>query len=167
MKIKAEYVFDKGIDDTIAVLVHKTIGNVDYFLETMPDLTYAKCLERKDHEDGRIAVKMEMCAHGQIPKAAQHVVKPEMLTWQEISMWDPSTKRYNFQIKTKFFTNKVSCRGYWGYREQGPDKTVQFCVGVLEIKIPLIGGIIERAVWPALKKNWDENYKIVKKKFGI
>lgn len=165
MKIKAEYVFNKPMDETIEILVHKTIGNVDYFLETMPDLTYAKCLERRDDPDGKIHVKMEMCAHGKIPKAVQHMLKPEMLTWQEISTWDPNTKRYMYQVKTKYFTNAFVCKGIWGYKEKSPNSTVQFCEGILEIKIPILGGIIEKAIWPALKKNWDENYKIMVKRY--
>ena len=165
MKIQASYEFPADMEKAISILVYQTIGNEAYFRETMPDLTYAKCLERRDDPDGKIHVKMEMCAHGQIPKAVQHLLKPEMLTWQEISTWDPATKRYTYQVKTKYFSNMFVCKGYWGYRETGPNKTVQYCDGIIEIKIPIFGGIIEKAIVPNLKKNWDENYKIMIKRF--
>jgi hypothetical protein len=167
MKIQAEYMFKVPMDKAIEILVHKSIGNVDYFMETMPDLTYAKLLERRDDPDGKIHIRMEMCAFGQIPKAAQHILKPDMLVWQEISTWDPAKRTYTYDIKTKHLTKLFTFKGIWGYREAGPDKTVQFCHGEVNIALPLIGGLIEKAIWPALKKNWDENYKIMTKKYNM
>jgi len=167
MKITAHYDFDGDKKKVIDALVYKCIGNVDYFLETMPDLTFCKLLERKDEADGRIFVRMEMCAHGQIPKAAQKLLSPDMLTWQEISVWDPSTEKYTFKIKTKFFTKQFQFTGYWGYKELDNGKTRQYCDSEVLVKVPIIGGIVEKAIGPALKKNWDENFVMVKKMFGI
>jgi len=167
MRLKAEYIFDADMERTIQVCVTNNIGNVQYFKETMQNVSSVKLIERVDYPDGRIHVKMEFCAHGQIPKAVQHLLKPEMLTWREISTWDPATKRYNFEVKPHYFSNMFSCRGYWGYAERGPKKTAQFVDGVLEIKIPIFGPIVEKAVWPVLEKNWIESYEITKKKYNI
>jgi len=167
MKLKAEYIFDADMDRTLEVCVTNTIGNVQYFKESMQNVSSVKLLERKDYPDGKIFVRMEFCAHGQIPKAVQHLLKPEMLTWQEISTWDPATKRYNFDIKPHYFSNVFSCKGYWGYEVKGPKKTSQYCIGNLDIKIPIFGPIIEKAIWPNLEKNWQESYLKTKKKFNI
>jgi hypothetical protein len=167
MKITAHYDFDGDKKKVIDCLVYKSIGNVDYFLETMPDLTYCKLLGRKDEPDGKIHVKLEMCAHGQIPKAAQKLLSPEMLTWQEISYWDPAKEQYHFKIKTKYFTKQFDFTGYWGYKELGNGQTRQFCDSDVNVKVPILGGIIEKAIGPALIKNWDENYVMVKKMYGI
>jgi hypothetical protein len=167
MKLKAEYIFDADMKRTIDVCVMNNIGNVQYFKDSMPNVSSVKLIERVDHPDGRIHVKMEFCAHGQIPKAIQHIIKPEMLTWREISTWDPNTKRYNFEIKPHFMPNMFSCKGYWGYVERGPNKTAQFVDGVLEIKVPIFGPMIEKAIWPNLEKNWQESYVLTKKANGI
>jgi len=167
MKLKAEYVFDADMDKTLDVCVTKTIGNEEYFKEMMPNVSSVKVVQFKTRPDGKQDVKYEFCAHGQIPKAIQHLLRPEMLTWWEISTWDPATKKYNFEIKTHFFTNLFTCKGYWTYESRGPKKTAQICIGVLEIKIPIFGPMIEKAIWPNLEKNWEESYRQVKKKFGI
>ncbi len=167
MKLKAEYVFDADMARTLEVCVYQNIGNVEYFKESMSNVASVKLVERKDYPDGKIHVKMEFCAHGQIPKAVQHLLKPEMLTWREISTWEPATKRYNFEIKPNYFSNVFSCKGFWSYAEKGPNKTSQFCDGVLEIKIPIFGQIIEKAIWPNLEKNWIESYEKTKKKYNM
>jgi hypothetical protein len=64
-------------------------------------------------------------------------------------------------------SNLFACKGYWGYAERGPNKTVQFVDGVLEIKVPIFGPLIEKAIWPNLEKNWQESYELTKKKHGI
>ncbi len=167
MKLKAEYVFDADMARTLEVCVTNNIGNVEYFKESMSNVAEVKLIERVDHPDGRIHVKMEFCAFGQIPKAVQHLLKPEMLTWREISTWEPATRRYNFEIKPHYFSNVFSCKGYWGYKELGPKKTLQFCDGSLDIKIPIFGPMIEKAIWPNLEKNWIESYQKTKKQHNI
>lgn len=167
MKLKAEYVFDADMERTLDVCVYKVIGNVDYFKETMDNVSSVKLVERVDHPDGRIHVKMEFCAHGQIPKGIQHIIKPEMLMWREISTWDPATKRYNFEVKTHYLSNLFTSKGYWTYVAKGPNKTAQVCDGVLQINIPIFGSMIEKAIWPVLLKNWDDSYKIMKSKNNL
>lgn len=167
MKINAEYIFDADLQRTIDVCVHQVIGNAEYFLENMQNVSSVKVVNRKDHPDGRIDVAMDFCAHGQIPKAVQHILTPKMLTWRETSSWDPATKKYIFSIRTNFFTNLFSSKGYWLYTEKGPNKSSQACFGDLKINIPIFGSIIEQAIWKELKKNWDESYHAMKKKNGI
>ena len=140
MKLKSEYVFNADLEKTIDICVTKTIGNVDYFKETMANVSSVKLIERKDLPDGKIHVKMEFCAHGQIPKALQHILRPEMLTWREISTWDPATRRYNFEVKTRYFTNMFTSKGYWEYISRGPNKTAQVCNGILEVNYPALTG---------------------------
>lgn len=167
MKLKSEYIFNADMAKTIDICVTQTIGNVDYFKETMPNVSSVKLIERKDQPDGKIHVKMEFCAHGQIPKAIQHIIKPDMLTWREISTWDPNTRRYNFDVKTRFFSNVFVSKGYWEYNTRGDNKTAQTCNGLLEIRIPIFGPIIEKAIWTNLEKNWDESFQVMKKKHGV
>ncbi len=167
MKLKAEYIFDADMKRTLDVCVYNNIGNVEYFLNSMENVSSITLVERKDHPDGRIHVKMDFCAHGKIPRAVQHLVKPEMLTWREISTWDPNTLHYDFEIKPYAFRNVFVCKGYWGYKEVAPNKTSQFVDGVLQIKMPIFGDLVEKAIWPVLEKNWIESYEKTKKEHGI
>lgn len=167
MKIYAEYIFDADLERTIEICVHNIMGNVEYFKAEYENVADVELIERIDHPDGKIHVKLDFCAHGHIPRVVQHLLKPKMLTWREISTWDPATRRYNYQIKTYYFTKVFNCRGYWAYEEIEPGKTSQKCIGTLNIRIPVFGPLIEKEIRKNLKKNWDKATARLKKKHGV
>jgi len=167
MKFNVEYIFKADLQRTLKICVYDVIGNVDYFKESYENVADVELLELKKHDDGKIDVKYEFCAHGHIPRAAQHVIKPEMLTWHEISTWDPAKNTYTFKIRTMHFTRVVKIQGQWIYKEKTKGKTSQICKGTLRIGIPIVGKIVEKAVWSNLKKAWDQNYRDLQKQHGI
>jgi hypothetical protein len=166
MKIDAEYVFNCPLEKTLDICVNQTIGNLQYFKESFENVADVKLIKLEE-KDGKKHVIYEFCAHGQIPKAVQHLLKPDMLTWREISYWDSQKKEYHFSVKPHYFTNVFTCKGYWGYMERGPEKSAQVCHGDLIIRIPIFGNLVEKAIWTNLKRNWDDSDKKMKKKHGL
>lgn len=166
MRIDAKYPFNCDLDKTIDICINQTIGNVEFFKKNYENVADVKVLDLKE-KDGKKYVTYEFCAYGQIPKAVQHILKPEMLTWREESYWDSAKKEYVFNITPHFFKNVFTCKGKWVYSSTGAGKSLQECRGELTIKIPIFGQIIEKAIWTNLKKGWDDSDKQMKKQHGI
>jgi hypothetical protein len=108
--------------------------------------------------------------HGQIPKIAQKVVRPETLTFLELSLWDDETTTFTTKIIPHYFKDKFICRTISAWAADGPDKCKRTFSGSLVIKFPVFGGILEKTIIDQLKKNNDQNAVMVKaaltKRFG-
>lgn len=161
MKLEGEWVFDGPVDKVVYILMEsdKEITKP----EELPNVKSRKVLKEKWEGDKKY-ITVEWCAHGEIPKAAQRIIKPKMLTWIEESVWDRKERTYLFKIKTHYFTNLVKCFGTVSFHPKGQTKTIKKLDGILEINIPLIGKIMEKAVARHLYINFDKEHEISSKK---
>lgn len=166
MKMDASYIFNCDVEKTVNICVDQTLGNTEFFKKNYENVADVKVVELKE-KDGKKYVKYEFCAYGQIPKAVQHILKPEMLTWREESSWDPVKREYVFKITPHYLKNVFKCSGKWVYSSKGQGKSVQECKGELKINIPIFGQLIEKTIWSNLKQSWDESDKAMKKTHGI
>ena len=159
MKYKLEHRFKgKPVKDAIEFLCEE-YG----FDETqMENVTGSTLLEEKITDESKFW-KRQWCVHGQIPKVAQQLIKPKMLTWIEFTEYDRVNKKYKTWIETYFFKDMVKCEqtGYYIIVNDGEFIRVQ--EGYIRIKFPVIGPILEEVIVKHLKKNWDDEYKISRK----
>jgi len=167
MKFKQQRIFNYPVDTV-----------TDYFLEnekpaydmnSLENVTQWKIIKEENVDHRRVGTK-EWCAHAQIPPVLQKIVKPEMLTWYEHSVWDRQTKTYSFQIEPFYLKNKVKCGGKTSYTAKGGDKTQRTFEVELHVSIPVLGGVFESLIVQLLKKNEEQDYQLcraaLKKAFG-
>lgn len=133
-----------------------------YDLLDLPNVSSSKPLSERDEGDKRY-IKAEWCVHGQIPKLAQKLVKPDMLTFVEDSVWDRKTKTYSTKIIPHHFANKVNCRHKVEFKDNGDGRTQRIISGFFEVTIPIIGPVFEMAVIGHIKQNAQEDYNISNK----
>ncbi|HOX29432.1 MAG TPA: hypothetical protein PLQ76_09800 [bacterium] len=167
MRFKIEHRFEGApIDAVLEFLTEEFIFDAN----KLPNVQGSKLLEEKITEDMKYW-RNEWCAHGQIPKIVQHIIQPKMLTWVEETTYYRKKKEYYTKITPFFFRNVFKCenKGYFVRVSDHEVKRVQ--EGLLEIKIPVFGQMIEETIISHLRKNFDEEYKvsskIVKEKFGV
>lgn len=130
-------------------------------MDKMPNVNEYRevSVERKG---SKIFKKCEWCVHGKIPKMAQKVIRPEMLTFIENTVWDDETTTFTTKIIPHFFKNQFDCRTQSKWGSAGEGKTVRKFQGNIIIKFPLIGPPVEKAIIQQLKANNDRNAVLVR-----
>jgi len=73
-------------------------------------------------------------------------VEPVRLTWVEESTYDRAAHRTEFHIVADHYPDRIRCAGTVELHDDGQGGTRRIAEGKLEVKIPLVGGKIERAV---------------------
>jgi hypothetical protein len=138
-------------------------------MEDLPNVSQRKPLER--HREGaRFYFKNNWCVHGQIPKIAQKIVSAETLTFVEESVWDDNARAFTTRIVPHFFKDKIICRTTSAWSAAGPNRAKRTFSGTLVIKFPIFGALLEKTIIDHLKKNNEENARILpkglEKRFG-
>ena len=166
-RYRSERKFNYPVDDAVRVFLDG--GEDAYDMHELENVTAWKVVKEEDDGVRRVGTK-EWCAHGQIPRAAQHIFSPKMLTWFEHSVWDRQKKIYSFEIEPRYLRKQISCKGQTAYMADGPDKMKRIFEITLKIDIPLFGPILEAAIMELLKKNEEQDFKCcaqsLEKKFG-
>ena len=106
----------------------------------IPDIKEIKVLSRKE-EGGAIQLHNEWIAATEIPAAFKMFLKPEHLRWDDFAIWKDGEWACEWRIKTRVFTDAVSCSGRNVFVEDGPDKTRVKLQGDLTIKLEAIPGV--------------------------
>jgi hypothetical protein len=157
MKMYIEHKFDYPMDLVLKVTHYDVVADPSIY-ENMPNVTSVKRSHFFQHPDGRQDIEYTYCAHGQVPPLAQKLIKPNMLSWREISRWDPASRIYYFEIAPFFLANLFMCKGTWKYEERA-GKVHLIMNSDIHVKVPLIGPIVEQAISKELTKNQNDNHK--------
>lgn len=105
----------------------------------LPDIKSIRVDERKDEGD-RSELVNSWEAETKIPKVAQAVIKPEMLTWLDFATWNLEDYSCEWRIQTRMFTEQVRCGGRNVYVEDG-EATILKIRGDLEVDLKGIPGV--------------------------
>ena len=79
-------------------------------------------------------------ANADIPKLAQAVIKPDMLSWEDHALWDGENWTCEWRVKTHFFSERVTCKGKNKFLEQGGETILQIR-GDLDIDFTGLPGV--------------------------
>jgi hypothetical protein len=164
MDFRMEHIFDWPASRIVPIL---SAGEDIVPMEDLPNVSQRKVLERK-RSGSKMYSKLEWNVHGQIPKIAQKIISPEKLNFIEESMWDDDTQTFSVRITPHFFKKQIICKttSSWSDHDGGA-KSKRVFGGSLEIRIPVIGPIMERTIIDYLKKNNDENAVMVRKALAM
>ncbi len=166
MKFKIQDRFEGGPFDEV---VHYLTEEYVFEPANLPNVKGNKLLKEVLTEDTKYC-KYEWCAHGQIPKVVQHILKPQMLTWIEETTLDRKAKVFKTKITPFYFKSVVSCESTLYFVKKSDDELVRITDGFLNIRIPIFGIIIEEVIIAYLKQNFAAEHKVtfkfIKEKFG-
>ena len=158
MKFTTTHTFEWPAEKIIGLL---KAGEDLFPMENLPNVNARKPLEQK-RQGSKIFRKYEWCVHGQIPKIAQKMLRPEMLTFIEESVWDDDRCTFDSRILPHYFKNAITCESTSAWRESGAgverriDSTVR-------VAIPIVGPVVEKAVVEAFRKNNDMSAGLIRK----
>jgi hypothetical protein len=153
------YRFTDYYDSILEVVVNLLMETTLYNMQDLPNVSNNQPLEERDTGDKKY-IKVKWNVHGQIPPIAQKLVKPEMLTFIEDSVWDRKTFTYSTKIIPNFFRNQINCQHKLEFLDNKDGRTKRIMSGYFEFKVPVIGPIFETFVIKYLKQNAEEDFKI-------
>jgi hypothetical protein len=130
-------------------------------VKVYPNVT--KTTVKSKETNGHITkIVVETLANGDIPPALRKIILPKMLTWTEYGTWDAEKKVYEYKVKTFFFSNITNIWGRISYKEPEPGKTLRRIEAGIEIKMPILGQIVEKKVSEVQLANLDLDVKAMR-----
>ena len=106
----------------------------------IPDISKILVHKRADTAAG-IDLHNEWFADTEIPSVARKFIKPEHLRWDDHATWNDEGHYVDWVIKTRVFTDSVTCSGRNTFIEDGPNSTQVQLQGSLTISVKAIPGV--------------------------
>ena len=107
----------------------------------MPNIDRVEIVSREDADDQKTKLVRHWYAKGEIPKMVRTMIKPEMLRWKDVALWDPADYTCAWSLETFFFTENIRCKGLNYYRSHGENNTSIEITGDLTIDLSNISSI--------------------------
>ena len=106
----------------------------------IPDIEKIVVHSRKESDAG-VDLHNEWVADTEIPAIASKIIKPEHLRWDDYAKWNDAGFYVDWTIKTRVFTESVTCSGRNTFVEDGADRTRVKLTGNLVIQLKDIRGV--------------------------
>jgi hypothetical protein len=77
------------------------------------------------------------------------------LSWDEEGSFDPKTKRYRFKVRPASMPDKTTIEGEIWCEARGDKKCERIAKTNIEVKIFMVGGIVEKRIEADMRKSYD------------
>lgn len=145
MRFERHQVFGGSVDEVIDVLVDPA------FYPRLAEIEHLGAAELVDvaHAAGTVRFSVRYRVDVDLPAAARTWIHPERLSLVEEAELDRGTGTGSFRMVPDHYGHLLHCRGEYRFTElvDGCSRTMS---GTLAVRIPLLGGKIERVVLDGL-----------------
>ena len=100
---------------------------------------------------GSLVVRVRYAFTGTISGPAAMVVDADKLTWVIETTYDPSTHTGTLVVVPDHYEGMLRCRGTLTLADRD-GATLETVAGLLEVKVPLVGGAAEKAILGGLTR---------------
>lgn len=100
-----------------------------------------------------IQLQVRYCFTGNLSSAARAVIDPRKLTWVDHTELDKKLHEMRFRMVPDHYQDRLECHGRHRFESSPGSRTTQIMEGEIEVRFPLVGGAVERAIIDGLKKN--------------
>ena len=157
MRFRLEHRFDAPLERVERAILDPSF---DAQLAELPNVKERSVLEHEDRPDGSVHRKVRYRLHASLPSAVTRVIGTHDVQWVEASDFDPATHTWRFEIHPDLRGVGFDCRGTITLRSQGPG-TVRELSGEVKVKVPLLGGRVEKAIVEGLTENMDAESELL------
>ncbi len=125
-------------------------------LDKMPAFRSRDLVSKTDNGDGSITWRFKVVAGGDVPPAVRKVLSEEMLTWHEDTKFVPAEHTIHWTITplAERAQKLLESHGIWKLIPAGKG-TRRVIEGHINVKVPLIGKLVEQYLAGELKRNYD------------
>lgn len=120
----------------------------------LPNVSGVELLERRE-EGSRVHLVNRWRARGQVPKVAQGIVDPDMLTWIDRAVWDEEDWSCTWVFEPGFLPGKVDARGRNAFLPDGEGHTEVRIRGDLRLPesgLPGVPSLAAKVVVPQIER---------------
>ncbi|HVF13816.1 MAG TPA: DUF2505 family protein [Acidimicrobiales bacterium] len=157
MNFRLEQDFPGGVDEVADAFVDPELFA---HLRDNVDLGRPELLERVDRGD-TVHLRVRYAFTGELTPPLSAVIEPARITWVEESNLDRRTRRTEFHIVADHYPDRLRCAGTVELHDNGAGGTRRVAAGKLEVRAPLIGAKIERAVVEGLMEQATTQARVV------
>ncbi|HEY1100122.1 MAG TPA: DUF2505 domain-containing protein [Myxococcota bacterium] len=125
-------------------------------LDKMPAFRSRDLVSKTDNADGSTTWRFKVVAGGDVPPAVRKVLSEDMLTWHEDTKFVPNEHTIHWTITPLAESAKklLTSHGIWKLIPSGAG-TRRVIEGNIDVKVPLIGKVVEQYLAGELKRNYD------------
>ena len=163
MKFSMYHYFDWPVEKITSIM---KAGEDLYPMEDLQNVSARKRI-RQERVGSKIHRVYEWCVHGQIPKIAQKIIRPDMLTFTEETVWDDDLCSFTSKITPHFLGNTIYCVTSSTWSAGGENRARRHVESTITINIPVIGPVAEKAIVDHFKKNNDQSAELVRKHLAL
>lgn len=120
-------------------------------LKDLPNVGERVVTEQRERSDGTVRRVVHYEFDGRLPPAVEKIIGAKMVSWDEIGVFDPAGHEWAFEIDPHVLADRFECHGTYTFREEG-GTTVREVAVELEVKIPVVGGRVEKAIAEGLEE---------------
>jgi hypothetical protein len=128
-------------------------------LAALPKLGRPELLSR-DVDGDTVHLRVRYRFTGELSSAVTAVVDPRKLTWVEDAVHELGAYRAEFRMIADHYADRFACSGSYWFAADG-DATVRHSEGDLKIRMPLVGGRVERAIVSGIGEHLDAEVAVV------
>ncbi len=151
MKIDVRHEFPYSAE----TVYHVFRDRMQEYVRFCPNLTKVVIEQRMDVSETITEMRVRWHGLGQIPELIRHLLKPEMISWEDWETWDSTARECRWVIKPFYFREFVKCEGAWRFESLGENKCAARCDGVFIVdikKFPPFPEFIVKKASPAIEK---------------
>ena len=136
----------------------KLFFDPDWTRELILDgLGFNKCEVGDLERDGDITTrKMRVEPKIDVPGPVARLLGPR-LGYTEHGTYDETAKTWNYKLVLSVLSSQIQLGGDVHIEPKGEDKCVRVSKIWVKVKVPLIGGMVEKAAEKNMRKGWDDS----------
>ncbi len=131
-------------------------------LAELPTLGAPELLDRTlDGDTVQMRVRYRFTGH--LSAAVTAVIDPAKLTWVDVSHHDRTTHHVTFHLEPDHYADRFRCHGSYRFHADPQDRrvTVRTAEGDVKIRMPIVGGSVERAIVSGLEDHLADEIPIL------
>jgi hypothetical protein len=124
-----------------------------------------------DHEDDgtRVVLEVHFAFVGSVSGAVRRVVDPAKLSWITRTEIFPDEARSSWEVLPDYYPDRLTASGTYRFDEgpDGPLSTVVRVDGDLKVRVPLVGGTVERVIVSGLRSYIEDEVREIPGRHGV
>jgi hypothetical protein len=121
-------------------------------LAELPNLGRPELLDQQ-HRGELVTQRVRYAFVGDLNSAVRKVVDPDRLTWVEVSNVDVARQTTSFTIEPDHYASMLTASGRIHITPDGDSGSLRLAEGDLRVRVPLVGGKVERAIVSGLQEH--------------
>lgn len=156
MRFSLEHHFSAPVD-----VVEKASNDRAYQdqLDDLPNIAERRVTHLEERPDGSIHRVVRYRLGAQLPAPVAAVIGPAA-SWDEVGDFDATTHEWTFEIRPHVLAGRILCNGRYAFEPDG-DGTKRLVDIDLKVKIPLVGGRVEKEIRKGLTETMDAEAKLL------